>query len=72
MLTIGPFQISSEIKITEDQTIKAKDSGVQLQLAPPEVGEDSKHEESLDHKFTLTGSLDQSSQIYKAAMIKYH
>jgi hypothetical protein len=51
---VGPFQTSLEIKITEQQLVLAKDSGIKLQAAPPERGEDSEHEEFLGSDFDDT------------------
>jgi hypothetical protein len=42
---VGPFHTSPAFKITEQPEVD-KDSGVKLQAAPPEGGEDSEHEES--------------------------
>jgi hypothetical protein len=36
---VGPFHTSSKIKITKQQPISAKDSGIKLQVAPPVRGE---------------------------------
>jgi hypothetical protein len=59
---VGPFQTSSEIKITKQQLVATKDSSIKLQATPPEREEDSKHEEFLRSDFddtsTHTCSLD--------------